>query len=112
MQSFFKFSRKATSESKLFYARINLIIQFQHSRLWHQLTVDIKKAIKSDKFVSEVDLKEFYDKFISEFQLRINAYQLVEIVMPIAKKIFDKGISTFCLIYLDGRSVCRSKRSV
>jgi len=59
-------------------------------KLWHQLTIEVKKIINDSKFKAEVDLKEFYDNFISEFEIRINAYQLVEIIMPIAKQIFEK----------------------
>lgn len=65
------------------------------------MTEEIKKAIKNPKFITEVDLKEFYENFICEFQLRVNAYQLVEIVMPIAKHIFDKGESLNIVYYLN-----------
>lgn len=60
-------------------------------RLWQQLTIEVKKAISDPSFKAEVDLKEFYDNFIAEFEIRINAYQLVEIAMPIAKQIFEKS---------------------
>jgi hypothetical protein len=53
--------------------------------------LEIKKVINDPKFKAEVNLKEFYDNFISEFEIRVNAYQLVEIVMPIAKQIFEKS---------------------
>ncbi|CAD5215911.1 unnamed protein product [Bursaphelenchus xylophilus] len=61
-------------------------------KLWHQLTLDVKKCVANPTFVSEVDLKEFYDNFIHEFELRINALQLVEIAVPIAKFIFNKDV--------------------
>lgn len=44
-------------------------------------------------FNTEVNLKEFYDNFISEFEIRINFYQLIEIIMPIARQIFEKSKS-------------------
>ncbi|KAI6194200.1 26S proteasome non-ATPase regulatory subunit 13 [Aphelenchoides besseyi] len=60
-------------------------------KLWHQLSVEVKKAVNNPKFVAEIDLKEFYENFIYEFELRINAYDLVEIVMPVARQIFEKN---------------------
>ncbi|KAI6227921.1 26S proteasome non-ATPase regulatory subunit 13 [Aphelenchoides besseyi] len=60
-------------------------------KLWHQLSVEVKKVVNNPKFVAEIDLKDFYDNFIYEFELRINAYDLVEIVMPVARQIFEKN---------------------
>ncbi|CAD5211566.1 unnamed protein product [Bursaphelenchus okinawaensis] len=60
-------------------------------KLWHQLTTDVKNALSNQKFLAEVDLKELYDNFIHEFELRINPLQLVEISVPIAKFIFAKS---------------------
>lgn len=57
------------------------------------MTLEVKNAINDPKFKAEINLKEFYDNFVYEFEIRINAYQLVEIVMPIAKQIFEKSKS-------------------
>lgn len=55
------------------------------------MTLEIRKVIDDSRFKAEINLKEFYDNFISEFEIRINSYQLVEIVMPIAKQVFVKS---------------------
>lgn len=60
-------------------------------KLWHQLTVELRKCVVNPAFVAEVELLELYENFIHEFQLRINALQLVEITIPIAQGIFQKS---------------------
>ncbi|KHJ74926.1 hypothetical protein OESDEN_25458, partial [Oesophagostomum dentatum] len=65
--------------------------QLYSRKLWHQLTQEIRAAQANPEFVASINLKEFYDGFISEFEHRINALQLVEIVLPIAKFIFDQN---------------------
>ncbi|VDO37270.1 unnamed protein product [Haemonchus placei] len=59
-------------------------------RLWHQLTQEVRSAQANPAFTASLNQKEFYDGFISEFEHRINALQLVEIALPIAKYIFEK----------------------
>ncbi|EJW72987.1 hypothetical protein WUBG_16107 [Wuchereria bancrofti] len=65
--------------------------QLYFRKLWHQLTVELRKVISNDAFIQTIDLKEFYDNFINEFEHRINPLQLVEIVIPVAKSIFVKS---------------------
>ncbi|VDL73887.1 unnamed protein product, partial [Nippostrongylus brasiliensis] len=60
-------------------------------RLWHQLTQEIRAAQANANFTASLNQKEFYDGFISEFEHRINALQLVEIVLPIAKFVFAQN---------------------
>ncbi|VDN42269.1 unnamed protein product [Gongylonema pulchrum] len=67
--------------------------QLYVKRLWHQLTVELRKVICDDAFIKTIDLKDFYDNFINEFEHRINPLQLVEIVIPVAKSIFRKSTS-------------------
>ncbi|CAJ0587129.1 unnamed protein product, partial [Mesorhabditis spiculigera] len=59
-------------------------------RLWHQLTQEVIVLLANEDFCKSVDLKEFYDNFVQEFQHRINALQLVEICIPISRSIFAK----------------------
>uniref|UniRef100_A0A0N5AG69 26S proteasome non-ATPase regulatory subunit 13 n=1 Tax=Syphacia muris TaxID=451379 RepID=A0A0N5AG69_9BILA len=59
-------------------------------KLYHQLTVQLKKAIYSDSFTAGLNLKEFHQNFISEFAHRISPLQYVEIVIPVAKYVFNK----------------------
>ncbi|KIH69378.1 PCI domain protein [Ancylostoma duodenale] len=65
--------------------------QLYSRKLWHQLTQEIRAAQATPAFTASLNQKEFYDGFISEFEHRINALQLVEIVLPIAKYIFDQN---------------------
>jgi 26S proteasome regulatory subunit N9 len=58
-------------------------------KLWHQLTQEIRKQVNDPTFVQHVDLKEFYDNFITDLEFRINLLDLAEIVMPIARKVFE-----------------------
>jgi len=83
--------KKNTSKSPDVAELFQVLERNYTKKLWHQLTLEVKKAIADPKFNAEVNLKEFYDNFISEFEIRINACQLVEIVMPIAKQIFEKS---------------------
>ncbi|KAK6051952.1 hypothetical protein COOONC_10543 [Cooperia oncophora] len=64
--------------------------QLYTRKLWHQLTQEIRSAQANPAFTASLNQKEFYDGFISEFEHRINALQLVEIALPIAKYIFEK----------------------
>ncbi|CAI5443758.1 unnamed protein product [Caenorhabditis angaria] len=59
-------------------------------KLWHQLTILTKTLVNKPAFTANLNLEEFYDNFISEFELRINALRLVEIAIPIAKYIHNK----------------------
>ncbi|XGW12100.1 hypothetical protein V3C99_013073 [Haemonchus contortus] len=64
--------------------------QLYSRKLWHQLTQEVRSAQGNPAFTASLNQKEFYDGFISEFEHRINALQLVEIALPIAKYIFEK----------------------
>uniref|UniRef100_A0A914ZN95 26S proteasome non-ATPase regulatory subunit 13 n=2 Tax=Parascaris univalens TaxID=6257 RepID=A0A914ZN95_PARUN len=65
--------------------------QLYTKKLWHQLTVELRGVIYQESFTKSIDLKDFYENFIKEFEHRINPLQLVEIVMPVAKSIFIKN---------------------
>lgn len=53
--------------------------------------MELRKVINDDAFIQTIDLKDFYDNFINEFEHRINPLQLVEIIIPVAKSIFAKS---------------------
>ncbi|ULU06065.1 hypothetical protein L5515_014278 [Caenorhabditis briggsae] len=59
-------------------------------KLWHQLTVLTRALVKKPAFVAGVDMTEFYDNFVSEWELRANPLQLVEICIPISENIAIK----------------------
>ncbi|CAD6197708.1 unnamed protein product [Caenorhabditis auriculariae] len=60
-------------------------------KLWHQLTTAVRALLAKPAFVSKLNLQEFYENFISEFEHRINTLQLAEISIPIAKYIYNKS---------------------
>ncbi len=51
-----------------------------------------------DSFKRLEDLKDVYDHFIRDFEHRINPLQLVEIVLPVARHIFEKGANSRSLV--------------
>ncbi|MCP9261346.1 26S proteasome non-ATPase regulatory subunit 13 [Dirofilaria immitis] len=81
--------------------------------LWHQLTVELRKVISDDAFIQTIDLKDFYDNFINEFEHRINPLQLVEIVIPVAKSIFVKNRdAAFTFLSKIERTISKDKQAV
>ncbi|CAL2033024.1 CBN-RPN-9 protein [Caenorhabditis brenneri] len=60
-------------------------------KLWHQLTVLTRVLVKKPQFVANVDMAEFYENFIAEWELRANPLQLVEICIPIAQSMAAKN---------------------
>lgn len=70
-------------------------------RLWHQLTVELGKVVVDEEFIKSLDLNEFYENFIWDFEHRINPLQLVEIVIPVAKYIFVRKGSNFFWFLID-----------
>lgn len=53
--------------------------------------MELRSVMDNESFIKTIDLKDFYDNFIMEFEHRINPLQLVEIVIPVAKSIFKKS---------------------
>ncbi|VDM08517.1 unnamed protein product [Wuchereria bancrofti] len=87
--------------------------QLYFRKLWHQLTVELRKVISNDAFIQTIDLKEFYDNFINEFEHRINPLQLVEIVIPVAKSIFVKNRdAAFAFLNKIERTISKDKQAV
>ncbi|VDN53289.1 unnamed protein product [Dracunculus medinensis] len=83
-------------------------------RLWHQLTVELGKVVVDEEFIKSLDLNEFYENFIWDFEHRINPLQLVEIVIPVAKYIFvrkDKE-SAYEFLKKIEKTVCKDKAAV
>ncbi|CAI4225776.1 unnamed protein product [Auanema sp. JU1783] len=61
-------------------------------KLWHPLTKEVRSLINNSEFTTDLNLKDFYDNFISEFELRISPIQLVEIALPVSSFIFKTNI--------------------
>ncbi|CAI2338978.1 unnamed protein product [Caenorhabditis sp. 36 PRJEB53466] len=60
---------------------------FYSKKLWHQLTVLTRSLVKKPYFATTVDMREFYENFIAEWEQRANPLQLIEICIPIAQTI-------------------------
>ncbi|KAE9552068.1 hypothetical protein FO519_004725 [Halicephalobus sp. NKZ332] len=58
-------------------------------KVWHQLTMDLRKQVYNPAFANAVDLREFYDNFVSDLEFRINLLELAEVIMPVARQIFQ-----------------------
>ncbi|CAG9537593.1 unnamed protein product [Cercopithifilaria johnstoni] len=87
--------------------------QLYFKKLWHQLTVELRKVINDDGFIQTIDLKDFYDNFINEFEHRINPLQLVEIIIPVAKSIFIKNRdAAFAFLNKIERTISKDKQAV
>ncbi|KAF7634027.1 PCI domain-containing protein [Meloidogyne graminicola] len=74
----------------------NIAEQFQQlesfyiNKLWNQLSELSHKLLNDNKFVSTIDLNEFYECFIKDFEHRIHPLNLVELIIPIAEYKFIK----------------------
>lgn len=76
-------------------------------RQWFQLSELVTNLVTNEQFIMHVDLLEFYEQSIKETEHRFNPLQLVKIVIPIARKLFNAGFtytfkySTFTTYFLD-----------
>ncbi|KAL7076953.1 hypothetical protein ACQ4LE_003814 [Meloidogyne hapla] len=75
----------------------NIAEQFQKlesfyiNKLWNQLSGLSHQLVNDNNFISAVDLNEFYECFIKDFEHRIHPLNLVELIIPIAENKFRKG---------------------
>ena len=53
-----------------FHDELMLIEEQFGKRLWHQLTISVTNLLGNPKFRANNDLKEFYEKFLSDFDHR------------------------------------------
>jgi len=58
-------------------------------KLWHQLTLKCLEVVQKPELKQGNLLLEFYEKFISDFEHRINPLSLVEICLPVVRQIQD-----------------------
>jgi len=58
-------------------------------KLWHQLTLKCLSFVRKPEFKTGTILIDMYDKFISDFEHRINPLSLVEIALPIVRQYQD-----------------------
>jgi 26S proteasome regulatory subunit N9 len=58
-------------------------------KLWHQLTLKLSSFVKLPQFDRGVELIELYDRFIRDFEAKINQLELVKIALSIRRQITD-----------------------
>lgn len=63
--------------------------QLYDKRLWHELTVELTSFLREDFFKQNAGLVEIYEKFISDFEHRLNPLSLTEIVLVISQELTD-----------------------
>jgi len=63
--------------------------QFQ-KKLWHQLTIAILALLNDSKFRAKNNLQEFYEKFLCDFEHRINPLSLTEMCLHVIHSMKDK----------------------
>lgn len=59
--------------------------EYHNRRLWHQLTKKIEALVKTPGS-NKIDLVTFYQKFVSDFEGKLNPLSLVEIIVYIIKE--------------------------
>lgn len=79
-------------------------------KLWHRLTVHIKKAVQDPDFAAKENLPSLYEQFIRDFEHRINQLALVQIGLFIARSYKDKTEGAKFLEKLSG-SISTAKSS-
>jgi len=60
--------------------------ELYNKKLWHQLTLQLQQFVKNPCFAQGDGLVKMYHNFLADFEHRINALSLVEIVIYIVKQ--------------------------
>ncbi|KAL3085219.1 hypothetical protein niasHS_010288 [Heterodera schachtii] len=60
------------------------------NKLWDQLSAEASQLVRNKLFVSTVNLSQFYEEFVRDFERRIEPLQLIELITPIAEDIFER----------------------
>jgi len=76
-----------------FHDELMLVEEQYGKRLWHQLTISVTTLFNNAKFRANNDLKEFHEKFLSEFDHRINSLALTEMLLHVIHGIKDKKVA-------------------
>jgi 26S proteasome regulatory subunit N9 len=61
------------------------------NRLWHQLTLKCLQIVQKPELKQGNVLIEMYEKFITDFEHRINPLSLVEIALPVVRQYQDSN---------------------
>jgi 26S proteasome regulatory subunit N9 len=54
-------------------------------RLYHQITVKIEEYVTLPQVQANEELRQFYNKFIKDFEIKLNPLSLVKICVTISK---------------------------
>jgi len=71
-------------ELRSFYQQMKDLYE---KRLWHQLTLKLVTFVKLPQFDRGAELLEVYDRFIRDFESKVNQLELVKIVLSIRRQI-------------------------
>lgn len=63
--------------------------ELYNKKLWHQLTLKLSQFVKDPLLAQSDNLVKLYQNFIADFEHRINALALVEIIIIVTKQIKD-----------------------
>lgn len=81
-------------KSGLLTAEWTQMEEFYVKKLWHQLTLKVLEFVQRPEMRQQGNLlMEMYDKFITDFEHRINSLSLVEICLPIVRTCQDPTVS-------------------
>lgn len=72
-------------------------------KLWHQITLKCLSFVKKAEFQKGTVLINMYEKFITDFEHRINPLSLVEICLPIVRQYQDFQLAVAFLEQLAGK---------
>ncbi|XP_064607948.1 26S proteasome non-ATPase regulatory subunit 13-like [Liolophura sinensis] len=78
--------RKSSGETASEWANIE---ELYNKRLWHQITLKLLTFVKDPIFSKGDGLLQLYENFIADFEHRINALALVEIIIVVVRQITD-----------------------
>lgn len=73
-----------------FHDRLMHIEEHYTKKLWHQLTLGVSGLLADVDFRAKNDLMEFYEKFLSDFEHRINPLSLTEMALHIVRGVEGK----------------------
>ena len=78
--------RKSSSEHASEWAALE---ELYNKKLWHQLTLRLGEFIKHPELSQGDALVKLYQNFIVDFETRINALALAEIIVVVSRQIKD-----------------------
>jgi len=75
-------------QTKRFYQTFQ---DLYNKKLWHQLTLKLAEFVKLPQFEKGTELVELYDRFIRDFETKMNQLELVKMALIIVRQITDRA---------------------